>query len=50
MTKTERIAQLEKDLAWWTDKLNRSRKPSLIAMRALHANSIRGWLEKLKKS
>ena len=48
MTKTERIEKLERDLAWWTAKLNRSRKNSLIAMRALHVNAIRKELEALK--
>ena len=50
MTKQEKIEKLERDLAWWTAKLNRSRKPSLVAMRAMHANAIRGELEKLNKS
>ena len=48
MTKTEKIEKLERDLAWWTAKLNRSRKNSLRAMRALHANAIRQELDQLK--
>tara|TARA_R110002020_G_scaffold7244_1_gene30657 strand:+ start:366 stop:512 length:147 start_codon:yes stop_codon:yes gene_type:complete len=48
MRKNEKIARLETDLAWWTAKLNRSRKNSLIAMRALHVNAIRKELEALK--
>ena len=48
MTKTEKIVQLERDLAWWTAKLNRSRKNSLRAMRAMHANAIRQELDQLK--
>ena len=48
MTKTQKIAKLEKDLAWWEAKLNRSRKPSLMSMRAMHANHIRNELAKLK--
>ena len=48
MTKTEKITRLERDLAWWTAKLNRSRKNSLRAMRALHANAIRQELDQLK--
>jgi len=48
MTKTERIEKLERDLAWWTAKLNRSRKNSLRAMRAMHANAIRQELDQLK--
>ncbi len=50
MTKAEKIAKLEKDLAWWTAKLNRSRKPSLMSMRAMHANAIRNELKQLKES
>ena len=50
MTKNEKIARLETHLAWWTAKLNRSRKNSLIAMRALHVNAIRKELEALKES
>ena len=48
MSKNEKIARLETHLAWWTAKLNRSRKNSLIAMRALHVNAIRKELEALK--
>ena len=42
------ITQKTEQLAWWTDKLNRSRKNSLRAMRAMHANAIRAELEALK--
>ena len=48
MTKTQKIEKLERDLAWWTAKLNRSRKPSLISMHAMHADHIRNELAKLK--
>ena len=48
MTKVEKIEKLERDLAWWTAKLNKSRKNSLRAMRALHANAIRQELDQLK--
>jgi len=48
MTKTQKIEKLERDLAWWTAKLNKSRKNSLRAMRALHANAIRQELDQLK--
>jgi len=48
MTKQEKIKKLERDLAWWEAKLNRSRKPSLASMRAMHANHIRNELAKLK--
>lgn len=48
MNKTEKIIKLERDLVWWTAKLNRSRKNSLRAMRAMHANAIRQELDQLK--
>ena len=48
MTKIEKIEKLERDLPWWTAKLNKSRKNSLRAMRAMHANAIRQELDQLK--
>jgi hypothetical protein len=48
MEKQERIEKLERDLAWWEAKLNKSRKNSLRAMRAMHANAIRQELDQLK--
>ena len=48
MSKQKEIEKLERDLAWWTAKLNKSRKNSLRAMRALHANAIRQELDQLK--
>ena len=48
MSKNQKIARLETQLAEWTAKLNRSRKNSLLAMRALHVNAIRKELEALK--
>ena len=50
MTKQEKIARLETQLSEWTARLNKSRKNSLRAMRAMHANAIRGELEALKAS
>jgi hypothetical protein len=50
MTKTQKIEKLQKDIAFWQDKLNRSRKQSLISIRALHLNHARNELAKLKKS
>lgn len=50
MSKQEYIQKLERDLAWWTTKLNKSRKESLRSIRALHANAIRKELEALKES
>ena len=47
MTKTEKIAHLTKQLNEWTARLNKSRKNSLRAMRAMHVNHIRAELEKL---
>ena len=44
----EQKARLETQLAEWTARLNKSRKPSLIAMRSLHVNAIRKELESLK--
>jgi len=49
-TETQEIARLEKQIQEWTDRLNRSRKNSLRAMRAMHVNHIRGELEALKGS
>jgi len=50
MTKTQKIEKLERDLAWWTAKLNKSRKNSLRAMRAMHANAIRKEINRLQVS
>ena len=50
MTKTEKIEKLERDLAWWTAKLTRSRKNSLRAMRAMHVNAIRKEINRLQVS
>ena len=50
MNKKEKIEKLQKDVAFWQDKLNRSRKQSLISIRALHLNHARNELAKLKQS
>ena len=42
--------QLIKDLAWWQDKLNRSRKESLRSIRAVHVQHIQRQLAELEKS
>ena len=42
--------QLLKDLAWWQDKLNRSRKESLRSIRAVHVQHIQQQLAELEKS
>ena len=39
--------QLLKDLAWWQDKLNRSRKESLRSIRAVHVQHLQGEIAKL---
>ena len=50
MNKKEKIEKLQKDVAFWQDKLNRSRKQSLISIRALHLNHARNELKKLQES
>ena len=47
MTKQEKITKLQNDVAFWQDKLNRSRKESLRSIRALHLNHARNELAKL---
>jgi len=42
--------QLEKDLAWWQDKLNRSRKESLRSIRDAHVQYLRGEIQKLENN
>jgi hypothetical protein len=42
--------QLEKDLAWWQDKLNRSRKESLRSIRDAHVQYLRSEIQKLEES
>ena len=39
--------QLLKDLAWWQDKLNRSRKESLRSIRAVHVQHLQDEIAKL---
>ena len=48
MNKTEKIKKLQKDIAFWQDKLNRSRKVELMSIRAVHLNHARNELAKLK--
>jgi hypothetical protein len=48
-TKTQEIARLEKQIQEWTAKLNRSRKNSLIAMRAMHRNCLVAKLNRLQR-
>jgi len=44
----ERIAKLETELKWWQDKLDRSRKASLINLRAMHVNRIQSKIIELR--
>jgi len=50
MKKEQKIARLQTQLNEWTARLNKSRKPSLIAMRSLHVNHIQKELNALKES
>ena len=50
MSKQEQIARLETQLNEWTARLNKSRKNSLRAMRAMHVNFIQKELDALKES
>lgn len=43
-----KIEKLQKDLAWWQDKLNRSRKESLRSIRAVHVQHLQNEIAKLK--
>ncbi len=42
--------QLQKDLAWWQDKLNRSRKESLRSIRAVHVQHLQSEIQKLENN
>ena len=46
----EKIDSLKRDLVWWEAKLNKSRKNSLRAMRAMHVNAIRKEINRLQVS
>tara|TARA_R100000329_G_scaffold131802_1_gene111199 strand:+ start:87 stop:320 length:234 start_codon:yes stop_codon:yes gene_type:complete len=50
MTKAEKIAHLTKQLNEWTAMLHKSRKHSLMCMRATHVSYLQNELEKLKES
>lgn len=43
----KKLEKLQKDLAWWQDKLNRSRKESLRSIRAVHVQHLQGEIAKL---
>ena len=42
--------QLLKDLAFWQDKVNRSRKESLRSIRVVHLQHVQGQLKELEES
>ena len=46
----KRLEKLQKDLAWWQDKLNRSRKESLRSIRAVHVQHLQDEIAKLTQS
>lgn len=46
----KKLEQLQNDLAWWQDKLNRSRKESLRSIRAVHVQHLQGEIQKLTES
>ena len=46
----ESISQKQADLVWWLDKLNRSRKPSLISMRSMQVGVVREQLAELEQA
>ena len=48
MNKT--LEQLQNDLAWWQDKLNRSRKESTRSIRAVHVQRLQSEIAKLTQS
>ncbi len=48
MNKTQKIEKLQKDIAFWQDKLNRSRKESLRSIRSLHLQHAQKELAKLQ--
>jgi len=48
MNKTKE--QLQEEIAFWQDKLNRSRKESLRSIRVLHLQRVQDELKKLEQS
>ena len=44
------ITQKTEQLAWWSDKLNRSRKNSLRSMRSLQVDVVREQLVELEQA
>jgi len=50
MIKIEKIKKLKKDIAFWQDKLNRSRKVELMSIRSLQLQFAQNELKKLEES
>ena len=50
MKMINKLEQLQNDLAWWQDQLNRSRKESLRSIRDAHVQHLRGEIQKLTQS
>ena len=46
----KKLEQLQNDLAWWQDQLNRSRKESTRSIRATHVQYLHGEIQKLTQS
>ena len=46
----KKLEKLHKDLAWWQDKLNRSRKESTRSIRAVHVQHLQNEIAKLTQS
>jgi len=42
-----KLEKLQKDLAWWQDKLNRSRKESTRSIRAVHVQHLQNEIKNL---
>ena len=50
MKMIKKLEKLQNDLAWWQDKLNRSRKESLRSIRAVHVQHLQSEIKKLTQS
>ena len=46
----KKIEQLQNDLAWWQDQLNRSREESTRSIRAVHVQRLQSEIAKLTQS
>tara|TARA_R110002020_G_scaffold348988_1_gene562644 strand:- start:224 stop:424 length:201 start_codon:yes stop_codon:yes gene_type:complete len=44
----ERLRKTKTDLAWWENKLAKSRKPSLIGIRSVHCSTLRKEIAEMK--